>query len=67
LQALILADGGLEPGDRDARPDFDSLLVFQITFVKALQNLLQKQIYSLKMKRVQEFQNIFPMRAALGR
>jgi hypothetical protein len=34
LLAQVLADGGLKSRNGDARPDFHSLLVFQITFVK---------------------------------
>jgi hypothetical protein len=42
LQARILADGCLKSRNKGTRPDFDSLLVFQITSVKVLQNHLQK-------------------------
>jgi hypothetical protein len=36
LQARILSDGGLKSRNGDTRPEFDSLLVFQITFVKTI-------------------------------
>jgi hypothetical protein len=36
LRARVLAGGGLKSRNGDARPEFHSLLVFQITFVNPI-------------------------------
>jgi hypothetical protein len=67
LQAWIRADGCLESRNGGTRPDFDSLLVFQITSVKVVckKGQLKHIVASVDEEQI-AFQNISLMLADLG-